>query len=77
MQKEDEPEFPFALVHLWNWFNELMAGSGEGIRWRDLQAWSEMTGNQPEPWETAALMRLSSTYAAIVAEERRKQQTSK
>lgn len=37
------------------------------IAWRDLQAWAEMTGNAPEPWECAALMRLSASYVRVRA----------
>lgn len=76
------PEFPELLAYLWHWFLEVIGGCAGGlgpaaITWADLHAWSEMTGSRPEPWETAALMRLSATYAAVRAEEQSKRTAGK
>ena len=67
----DAPPFPDALEYLWRYFADILNGCGSNgwgppeITWRDLQAWSEMTGNTIEPWECAALMRLSAVYVRI------------
>ncbi|OFX06350.1 MAG: hypothetical protein A3E78_11675 [Alphaproteobacteria bacterium RIFCSPHIGHO2_12_FULL_63_12] len=67
----EAPPFPNLITYLWIWFWEIHNGCGSNgwgpaeITWRDLSAWSELTGNFLEPWECAALMQLSASYVRI------------
>lgn len=64
-----QPALPDLLSYLWEWFPEILNGcsssgwSAPTITWCDLEAWSRLTGNVPEPWECRALMRLAAAYA--------------
>jgi hypothetical protein len=65
------PAFPEALRYLWHFFAEILNGcasSGWGpreITWRDLAAWSAMTGNSLKLWECRALMALSAVFVRV------------
>jgi hypothetical protein len=68
------PQCPEALVYLWHWFLEIMGGCASGfgptaITWRDLEAWTFLTGIRLEPWEVAAILRLSNTYQRVRSAE--------
>jgi hypothetical protein len=64
----EQPEPPEAVNHVWTWFWELHSarssgGMGPGpITYRDIQAWSEMTRNEPTPWEVQALRAMDRVY---------------
>ena len=71
---DDEPEFPDALMYLWNWFGEILDGcvptgmAPLSIGWRDLSAWCDLTGEGLEPWEARLIVRLASLRCAIIGE---------
>lgn len=39
------------------------------ISWLEISSWSSLTGNDPEPWEVRALMRLDVAYMNAEAEK--------
>jgi hypothetical protein len=56
---ESGPEPPEELEYLYEWFHEVAGGcAGEPMTWRDIEAWSALTGNKPDPCEAAALLTL-------------------
>ncbi len=61
--------FPEVLAYLWGWFCELGSGRTCGmgpnpITWEAIQAWAQLTGNSPAPWEVRALRSLDAAYLA-------------
>lgn len=60
------PTFPAALEYLWEWFQELRRGLGEGLNgiaplsWVTLDAWARRTDRDPEPHEADALFSLDA-----------------
>lgn len=65
---------PAELLHVWQWFLEVLGGASGGgigpavVTWSDLLAWTELTGEAPEPREARLVMRLSILRANIVCE---------
>ncbi len=57
----DAVQIPEWLIYLWQWFVELHNTRGEGmsgvapITYSEMKAWSELTGNEPTPWEVRAI----------------------
>lgn len=72
----DGPPFPEPVGYLWSWFAEILNGCGSSgwgppeVTWRDLLAWSMMTGNILMPWESAALIHLSVVYVRVRSEKK-------
>lgn len=68
------PAFPALLAYVWEWFVEIRAGIAPNgmapiaIGWRDLAAWSDLTGERLRPWEVRLLIRLSMLCAEIDSE---------
>lgn len=68
------PPFPFEVGYIWNWFSELtlgLAGNGMGpvmASWGDILNWELAAGLELEPWERAALAKLSHTRAMVQSE---------
>lgn len=68
IRKLHGPILPDAVRYLWDYFIELVAGLGSsgmgGVQatWRDVQAWSEMTGKTLAPWESRAVLSASHAY---------------
>lgn len=59
----DEPELPLELRYLWDWFVALNGGkSSEGISWVDVEAWSRLTKNEPEPHEVGAILAIDHAW---------------
>ncbi len=62
---KDPPETAY---HLWEWFHELSAarhyddGRPKAITFADIKAWSELTGEKPDPWEVATLRAMDDAY---------------
>lgn len=69
------PDVPENGEYLWAWFQELSSGRGNNgfgvlpLSWADMDAWARLTGNQPEPWETAILRNMDDTFLAVCHEE--------
>lgn len=65
---EEEPELPPLAAHLWHWWLELNGSTGGNgfsqnpISYTEIKNWSELTGNQPEPWEVAAIRAIDRAY---------------
>jgi hypothetical protein len=49
---------PPELAYLWRWFNELASP----ITWREIAAWSRVTGIHVERWEGVFLMNLDQAF---------------
>lgn len=58
------PEMPEAGQHIWQWFCALAAASPEGITYREIEAWSRLTGHQPTPQEVRLIMQLEGKRRA-------------
>jgi len=58
------PVFPEVLAYLWEWYQELRRGLGEGLNgiaplsWMALDAWQRQSRRSPEPYEIDALFSL-------------------
>lgn len=64
----DGPECPPGLDYVWHWFLELAAtrkGGGFGperIGYADIDAWSRLTGCDPNPFEVGCLTGIDLKY---------------
>lgn len=69
----DPPECPHELLHLWEWFADLSGarphtGFGPGpLPFSEIQAWANLTGHRPTPWEVGVLKRLDGVYLEVTA----------
>lgn len=70
------PYCPDELVHVWNWFAEIISGvapNGMGpsqVTWRDVLAWSQLTGEQPSAFEVRVILGLSGKRVEVLESER-------
>lgn len=68
------PPPPRVLNYLWGWFCELeqtrdSSGFGlSGIKYREILAWSLLTGRSPTPWEISVIKRLDMARLKIISE---------
>lgn len=75
LPEEAVPDVPENGEYLWAWFQELSSGRGNNgfgvlpLSWADMDAWARLTGNQPEPWETAILRSMDGAFLAVWHEE--------
>lgn len=66
------PEFPDLLGHIWLDFLELRRTKKstelgpEPIDYKDLEAWSNMTGATPTPRDIELILRLDGAYREVV-----------
>ena len=58
------PDFPEELGHLWVWFIDLFKPDN-GITYTEIKAWSELTGNEPNPYEIEVLKKLEQLYYKV------------
>lgn len=56
---EDRPELPDEIGYLWNWYAEIMHGT-EKLTWQAIDAYQRVSGNEMEPWEVEALMKIEA-----------------
>lgn len=49
---------PLLAEHIWVWFNDLRTASTAPISYQEIQAWAQLTGQNLERWEVAAIRRL-------------------
>jgi len=67
---------PEVLVYLWDWFLQLdnaRGGSGFGINpisYSEIQAWAQLLGIRPEPWEVEALKRVDAVRIRVSNEKK-------
>lgn len=72
----DGPELPPACAHVWTWYVALDRARGSNgfavnpIGWCDVQAWAELTGNRPTPWEVESIMALDLAYRAEIGKRK-------
>lgn len=71
---DDEPELPRVLEYIWEWYKDLSEDRDAGfgisrIKYRDIQAWAELSGSNPTPWEVGLLRRLDREYLMYLAEK--------
>lgn len=71
---DDEPQMPEVLKYLWKWFWELDGERDSGfgpsrIKCRDMQAWSEMTGQHLTTWEVKLLRKIDAAYLQHLGEK--------
>lgn len=78
LPEEPIPDLPENGAYLWEWFCELSSGRGNNgfgplpLSWADMDAWARLTGNCPEPWETAILRSMDGVFLAVCHEEQAK-----
>lgn len=64
----DGPACPSGVDYVWHWFCELSAARGSSgfgpnpLGYADIDAWSRLTGRQPDVFEVSCLMALDGTY---------------
>jgi hypothetical protein len=69
------PEFPHAIGHVWEWFNEIIRGvQGNGysyplITWTELDCWARLTRQEIAPREAKTLIVLGVMHANILSEK--------
>lgn len=63
----DVPELPFAVSHIWEWYEELRGsrtssgfGTLDAISYFEIYAWAQLTGRQPTPFEVQCLKDLDA-----------------
>lgn len=59
-QLADHPPEPARLAYIWRWFNELPSP----ITWREIFAWSQISGHKVERWEGVLLIRIDELMRA-------------
>ena len=55
---------PSCAAHIWTWFCDL--STEESLSYRELQAWVEMTGANPTPFEIEALRAMSRARREVI-----------
>jgi hypothetical protein len=50
------PDLPDAFKYIWNWFCELSSSSDGSLTYREIEAWSRLTGARPTPAEVKLIM---------------------
>jgi hypothetical protein len=71
-------ECPSCILYLWEYFCELSGGrqmseAGPGpISYREIKAWSDMTGNALAPWEVETVKRIDAVYLKLAYAQRKK-----
>lgn len=64
----EESEYPDAIGHVWKWFLDLHKTRSSGINgpdcisYREIKAWSELTGVEPSPFEVGCLTALDGVW---------------
>jgi len=73
------PKLSRLASHIWGWFIDLARcrqyagmGSAMPISYRDVQAWRDVTGAEPEPWELNAIFAIDAAWMAQVAKDQEK-----
>ncbi len=67
----DPPDLPQELIHLWQWFWEVVGGMGESGFWLALDAWRRNTGNELESWEADVMAQLHAEYQKAISAKMR------
>ena len=75
----DGPELPEAGYRVWGWYRDLDAKRGwfigmgaaapAPIAWGEIQAYFQLIGQQPQPWQARLLADLDALYRATVSGE--------
>jgi hypothetical protein len=71
------PDFPIALLYLWNAYLRMRSrkgGNGFGaspIEWADLDGFNRLSGMALAPWEVAMLERLDNVYLKSMADNKK------
>jgi len=66
------------LVYVWEWYVALANARGDSgggpqpLGWRDLDAWSNLTGARPSPFELQCLMELDVAWLDSMADNGKK-----
>lgn len=82
-ESSDTPQLPDPISYLWFWFLEILGGLDSGgmgvatVSWSNLKAWVDLTGNDLEPWEVSALIRLGTLRASVISEDLKKKVKAK
>lgn len=78
-QLEDQPEIPFYLEHIWEWFWQLrkrvpsgMSGQNP-ITWQDIQSWSNILQTEIRPIEAEILAEIDDVYLKYVSDKQKKE----
>jgi hypothetical protein len=64
---------PESIIHIWYWFQQLSrtrSSNGFGqdpISYNEINAWSQLTGVDPEPIEVQAIMVIDSVFMSMQA----------
>lgn len=72
---DPSPPLPDQIAYLWFWFLEILGGLDSGgmgvatVSWSNLKAWVDLTGNELEPWEISAVIRMGTLRASIISED--------
>lgn len=68
------PEVPYGYFYLVRWFGELDSTRGSNgfgpnpITYPDIDAWSRLTGANPESWEVSVIMKMDAARRAAFNE---------
>jgi hypothetical protein len=69
---DNAPQCPLETAYLWSWFHEINGGRTCGmaanpLQFTEIEAWSRLTGNTPNPWEVSLLKRLDTAFLQVTA----------
>lgn len=78
-QLDEEPEMPYCLKHVWNWFWELNSGRNdiEPLSYSEIKAWNDMKNAYIRPDEIDIIKYLDSKYLRYVGNKRAQKMRSK
>lgn len=59
------PPLPPETAHVWAWFVDLLASRppDQPLSYSEIAAWARLAGEDPAPWEVAALRTLDRAWA--------------
>ncbi|MBV5327024.1 MAG: hypothetical protein JZU65_05210, partial [Chlorobium sp.] len=73
---DDEPDFPAAAIHIWNWFQQLSWTRGGGfgpapLTHNEIRSWYKNMGVKPRPtpWEIEQILRLDGIWFKVQGEK--------
>lgn len=72
------PDLPEAAAHVLHWYYDLAGTRTIGmalnpISYTEIQAWCNMTGNRPAPWEVLAIRQIDAAFLQSCHEDQRKE----
>lgn len=64
------PRLPWAVRHIFGWWQEIAAGRQNGmainaLSWAEMQAWSQLTATYPTPAEWRLIRMIDSIFIEV------------